>query len=444
MKKILAGLIASAFLILGLAGFYLDPGGTGKVEVLDCRNQSFTCSETLIEKRASSCESWYPWDPYSEFSCNYTQQNLDEVSFVTDPANYVDDPMGSQEFDVSVIEEPANGAWDLEFLPGNRLIWTEIPGEVYTMESGEKRKVADFDVPESYKAGVFGLAVDPDFRQNRFVYIYRTTSVSDKGNFPNKKAWNNRISRFRLADGDLTDEKVLKKVPGAGIHNGGRLEFGPDGKLYASVGDAFGYYRASNVSFLGGKILRMNTDGTVPEDNPYENLVYTLGHRNPQGLAWSPGSGDLYNSEHGSWRGDEVNRVDKGESYGWSGYICDRKAFYGRFNSTTGPDTDGYYENSEPFHCFRNWTMGPSGMTFVNDTESRWHGDLFVTGLRGKQVHRFIFEDGDYIRDEVFYVSDDEKEVSLRLRDIEYRERKLYVLGDEGGMAVLEPQAVDR
>jgi len=127
----------------------------------------------------------------------------------------------------------------------------------------------------------------------------------------------NRISRFKLEGDQITNETIiLNNIPAAAIHDGGRLKFGPDGKLYATTGDSANPSLAQDTSSLAGKILRLNPDGTVPSDNPFGNYVYSYGHRNPQGITWGP-SGIMYASEHGQNKNDEINIITRGGNYGW-------------------------------------------------------------------------------------------------------------------------------
>ncbi len=230
---------------------------------------------------------------------------------------------------------------------------------------------------------------------------------------------------------------VLDALPGSLAHPGGRLEFGPDGLLYATTGDGGKVALAQDPDTLYGKILRIHPDGTIPDDNPIPGSpVYSRGHRNPQGLAWQPGTLALYESEHGPWRFDEVNHIVPGGNYGWKALKCDQE------NSPI----EILGEVRSPAVCFDQWTMGPSGMTFVDDPDSPWFGDLFLTGLRGGHLRRLRF-DGDRVAEsEIFFFSGgrypgDElrNKLSLRLRDVEYRDGSLYVLGDIRGLVQITP-----
>jgi glucose/arabinose dehydrogenase len=185
----------------------------------------------------------------------------------------------------------------------------------------------------------------------------------------------NRVVRYTVQDRagarGLTDPRVIiANIPGGSIHNGGRIAFGPDGKLYVTTGDASSPDSAQDLASLAGKILRLNADGTVPSDNPFPNSpVYSYGHRNPQGLAWQPGTNQLYATEHGSSAHDEVNRIMPGGNYGWP----------------TAQGNTGQREGFIPpvLESGANDTWAPSGATFVTGTTfPQWQGSLLFAGLR--------------------------------------------------------------
>jgi glucose/arabinose dehydrogenase len=176
----------------------------------------------------------------------------------------------------------------------------------------------------------------------------------------------NRLSRLTLRDGRAGDESVLlDDMPGAWNHDGCRVKFGPDGKLYATMGDAADPPLAQRPDSPAGKILRLEADGAIPADNPFSGSpVWSLGHRNPQGLAWDA-AGRLYASEHGPSAHDEINRIEPGRNYGWP--------------EVFGSATDARFV--APLLESGTDTWAPAGMAFLG-------GHLYVTGLRGQRLLR--------------------------------------------------------
>lgn len=247
---------------------------------------------------------------------------------------------------------------------------SERPGNIVQIEGGETtRQEVDLDreistVPE---AGLLGFVLDPDFSENNLAYAYYTYEDS---NGPL-----NRIITLELNNDTWNEESVLvDEIPSGRVHHGGRLRIGPDGLLYATTGDAAVPELAQDTYSLAGKILRLNLDGSIPENNPEPNsYIYSYGHRNPQGLTWSS-DGTLYSSEHGSTANDEINLIEAGQNYGW-------------------PIIEGEEEqegmHSPLFTSGMEETWAPSGMDYYNDR-------LFVSGLRGEAVYEFDIEAEDY------------------------------------------------
>ena len=274
---------------------------------------------------------------------------------------------------VEVVAENLVVPWSIDFLPDGRMIFTERGGRINIVDKKDVVTVAEIDVAADVvgEGGLLGIAVDPEFDENSLVYVYYT--YKDSGDLLNK------VVRFRMIGLELVDETVLlDKIPGARFHNGGRIKFGPDDKLYITTGDASKSMLAQNVNSLAGKILRINKDGSIPEDNPFGTEIYSYGHRNPQGLAWHPITGTLYSTEHGPTRNDEVNLIKPGKNYGWPVAQC--------------------YEGEEyeaPLVCFSQVTVAPSGATFYSGDRLPWENSLFFASLRGAHLHRIAF-DKDY------------------------------------------------
>lgn len=201
----------------------------------------------------------------------------------------------------------------LVFADQNTAYLTErLTGIVWRVEEDKFTKIIKLPIFTSIshnEAGLFGLALDPDFENTRYIYAFYTYGES----LDNLKS---RVICFK--EGSDNDETLIENLPAGKIHNGGIIAFGPDGKLYIGVGETAQADKSQDLEFLGGKILRINSDGSIPEDNPFlGSPVYSYGHRNIFGLAFHPYSGKLYISELGPEVNDEINIVEKGGNYGW-------------------------------------------------------------------------------------------------------------------------------
>ena len=272
--------------------------------------------------------------------------------------------------DVEVLIENLDTPWAIDFLPDGRMIFTERPGRVNILDDEEKVIVGELDVTEISESGLAGIAVDPDFKYNYYVYLYYTYEKDGE--------IKNRVSRFALLYALMNETILLDNIPAARFHDGGRIEFGPDEKLYITIGDATKPSSAQDIDSVSGKILRMNKDGSIPKDNPFDNYVWSYGHRNPQGLAWHPITGELYEAEHGPIRNDEVNKIVKGGNYGWP-RECDEV---------------GDFIN--PIRCFTEFTLAPAGIAFYKN-------DLYIAGLRSTQLRRIVFDNDEILKEEALF-----------------------------------------
>ncbi len=255
--------------------------------------------------------------------------------------------------------------WSLVFLPDGRALVSERPGRIRLVRNGRlaDRPYASFatvdgsgaDLASGFlgffvggEGGLMGLAVHPRFPVEPYIYAMHT--------YEGAAGVANRVVRLRdEGDRGRFDRVILDGIPGRVFHNGGRIAFGPDGLLYVATGEAFEAGLAQDMASLGGKILRVTPEGRVPADNPFPGSpVYSLGHRNPQGLAWHPQTGDLFASEHGPsgevgfGAYDEINVIKPGGNYGWPLVVG-------------APGKPGL---EDPLVVWREDSVPPTGMTF--------------------------------------------------------------------------------
>jgi glucose/arabinose dehydrogenase len=246
--------------------------------------------------------------------------------------------------------------WGLAFLPDRSALVSErTTGRILRIGPNGAKRVA-MRVPgvatNAGEGGLLGLALSPRYAQDRLIYAYMTT------------ARDNRIVRFRLGG---RVRPIVTGIRRGVIHDGGRIAFGPDGKLYAGVGETGDRGLAQRRGSQNGKILRMNPDGSVPPDNPFRgSRVWTLGHRNVQGLAWDSG-GRLWATEFGQDRFDEVNLIRRGRNYGWP------------VVEGTGPTQGGRFTN--PLITWPTSQASPSGAAIAGNT-------LYVAALQGRCLYR--------------------------------------------------------
>lgn len=269
--------------------------------------------------------------------------------------------VGEQE----VIAENLEAPWSIE-KRGTTFFLTERSGNIIKVEDGKavrQRVELEKELAKASEAGLLGFVLAPDFSESNLAYSYYTYT-DNTGQF-------NRIVTLHLEDNIWKEESLLlDKIPSGSYHHGGRIKIGPDGKLYATAGDASESEFAQDPNSLGGKILRMNLDGSIPSDNPFpDSYVFSLGHRNPQGITWTS-DGVLYASEHGDSANDEINIVEAGQNYGW-------------------PIIEGHEEQeyliSPLFTSGNEETWAPSGMDYDD-------GKLYVAALRGSAVLEFDLE----------------------------------------------------
>lgn len=285
---------------------------------------------------------------------------------------------------LETVVEGLHIPWAAEFAPDGRIFLTERPGTVRVVRDGkvDLRPWAEIQVAHVGEAGLLGLALAPDFARTGAVYVYHT--YDDGG-----RLWNRVVRLVSRGGGSgQIDKVIIDRIPGGVVHDGGRIRFGPDGKLYVTTGDAREPGQAQNRASLAGKILRLNPDGTIPDDNPFlGSPVYSLGHRNPQGLAWHPQTRTMYEAEHGPSGEfglccrDEINVIEAGKNYGWP-------EASGRGGAPRFVDPIADSGASE--------TWAPSGI--LVPSAGPWRDSLLVAALRGSQLRRLILSGPGFAR----------------------------------------------
>lgn len=294
-----------------------------------------------------------------------------------------EEPSGPVDLRRTVVTDQVDVPWDITFTPDGRTFTTERDtGQVLEVVEDATTVYTTFAVNNTGEGGLLGLTHSPTFADDGWLYVYFTTDTD------------NRIVRFKATSPTATRQIILAGIPRASFHDAGRIAFGPDGKLYVGTGDAGNPQSAQDKTSLGGKILRLEPDGATPSGNPFGNLVWAYGFRDPQGLTWD-GADRMYASEFGPDRDDEINRVVTGGNYAWGSEPGGQDA------QPTGVTGDSRFQ--DPIVVKQPTEASWSGMTaLVGGAIPQWEGDLFVAALRGQQVWRVdLDEAGDVLGTEV-------------------------------------------
>jgi len=340
------------------------------------------------------------------------------------PRDYVAD---SDQFLLEVVAKGLVHPWSMVFLPDGRMLVSERTGQLRVVTQQGNISASISGVPEVYargQGGLLGLALDPHFTKNRKIYF----SFSE----PEKDLSGTAVASAELTESGLQHVKVIfrqhPKVKGS-AHYGSRLVFAPDGTLFITMGDRLDYSeQAQSLSDHLGKVVRINTDGSTPSDNPFVRTegaqpeIWSYGHRNMQGAALNPVTGVLWTQEHGPRGGDEINIDKAGKNYGWP-HAC-----YGsHYSGIDIPDDHASRGFEEPTYY---WTpsIAPSGMVFYTGAAfPQWQHTLFVGALGGEQLVRLELDGDKVVREEKLLTN-----LGTRIRDVvQGPDGFLYLLTDE-------------
>jgi glucose/arabinose dehydrogenase len=288
--------------------------------------------------------------------------------------------LSDAELSSKVIASGLSHVWEMVYTADDQLWFTERGGKIsrINIQTGEKTLIHTVsNVVARGEGGLLGMVLHPQFPAQPYVYVVY--------NYNRSGTYTERVARFTYSNNSLSAELVLlDQIPANNNHNGSRLVISSD-KLFISTGDAEVASSAQNLNSLSGKILRINLDGSIPADNPFNNSpVWSYGHRNPQGLVFA--NNKLYASEHGPDKDDEINLIEKGRNYGWPNVngFCDE----------SGENT--FCSNNNVREPLKSWTptIAPSGLTYYNHSLiPQWKNSLILAVLKGSRIIRVQLDD---------------------------------------------------
>ncbi len=257
-------------------------------------------------------------------------------------------------------------------ISGDRIFVTEQNGFIRVIQNNTliESPLAVFRSANVFDGGLLGIALHPDFSNNHYIYVFLT--YTDDGYL-----WN-KILRITESENKLQDaETIFDKIPGSRFTNGGFIKFGPDGKLYVGTGTiSDSSHLPQDVDSLSGKILRINDDGTIPNDNPFsDSPVYSLGHRNPQGMTWDD-NGNMFVAEIGPEKNDEINLIQAGKNYGWPEQQCSGN------------------ENFESAILCYDPSIEPGGILFYSGDKLDFESPFIMASMRAANLYQVDFEEG--------------------------------------------------
>ncbi|NWJ77278.1 PQQ-dependent sugar dehydrogenase [Marine Group I thaumarchaeote] len=271
---------------------------------------------------------------------------------------------------VQILATNLEKPWAIGFAD-DKIFVTEKVGRVRVIESGIllDDPLATLRTANVFDGGLLGIAVHPAFDRNHFIYVYYT--------YEKDGALWNKILRITESNNKLDAAKtIFDKMPGSVYNNGGVIKFGPDGKLYVGTGYVSDSHGPQDIQSLEGKILRLNDDGTIPDDNPFSNSpVFSFGHMNPKGLGWD-NAGNLFVTEMGPSKNDEINLVQSGGNYGWPEQEC-----------------SGNEEFIDPINCY-DPAIEPGGIVFYYGDKIKLENSLVLASLRASHLFNLEIDEG--------------------------------------------------
>lgn len=337
-----------------------------------------------------------------------------------------------QKFQLQVLTNQKDVIWGFDFLSDGRILFTERSGALKVLDSKTGSVTPVSGLPKVWADGQGGLLdvrVHPSKKSE--IYFTYTEPVGDGAT--------TALAKASLSGSQLAGVKKLFSAhkPSANeIHFGSRIEFDGKGHVFVSVGDRKERSHVQSLGYHTGKIMRINEDGSVPKDNPFIKVkgarpeIWSLGHRNPQGLTRHPETGELWEAEMGPRGGDELNLIKAGKNYGWPVVTYGREYWgpkIGEGTSKPGMEDPVVY-----------WvpSISPSGITFYNgDVFPKWKGNAFIGTLSGSHLRRLIFVNGRVIRRELLF-----KGLNLRFRNVRPGpDGLLYFSTDDGKIVRIKP-----
>jgi len=270
---------------------------------------------------------------------------------------------------VQILATNLEKPWAIDFA-GDKIFVTEKAGQVRVIESGVllDDPLATLRTANVFGGGLLGIAVHPAFDNNHFIYVYYT--------YENDGVLWNKILRITESNNKLDAAKtIFDNIPGSAYNNGGIMKFGPDGKLYVGTGYVSDSHGPQDIQSLEGKILRLNDDGTIPNDNPFsDSPVFSFGHMNTKGLGWD-NEGNLFAAEMGPSKNDEINLVQPGRNYGWPEQEC-----------------SGSEQFVDPINCY-DPAIEPGGIVFYYGDKIKLENSLVLASLRASHLFNLEIDD---------------------------------------------------